>query len=161
MRARRWHALTLCTTQASGHRASTPICAAGVLRDGADMHSSGPVICAIDFDDLAPQLISAARTLGHGMGAHVHVVHVVAPGARDSRSDDSMRSRRLLLPPRPAESVAAEEELAAIARDLNAASIVVASRGPGPLSTMVGGSVAQELTTRSHCPVVVVPSVVA
>ena len=53
----------------------------------------------------------------------------------------------------------AAEELAALARDLGATAIVVASRGPGPLSTMVGGSVAQELTTRSHRPVVVVPSV--
>ena len=39
------------------------------------MHGPGPVICAIDFDDLAPQLIGAARTLSRGMGADARVVH--------------------------------------------------------------------------------------
>ena len=300
--------------QDTGERASgeDPICAAGVLRDGVDMPGSRPVICAIDFDDLAPQLISAARTLAHGMGADVHIVHVVTPeelghrladaeammlrlglGAEErvvlqgdtvletqgiasrleaawlvigtrgrgsvksavlgSVSRDLLRSapcpvmvvprgadeplggeaivcgvdgdgrgeaavsvaaclaetigNRLVLanvtqrkdaaaahhaaaslpveelPASPALGPArllhdarqrvreeldvtlalrqgvAVEELTALARDVHAAAIVVASRGPGPLSTMVGGSVAQELTTRSHCPVVVVPSV--
>ena len=54
--------------------------------------SLGPVICAIDFDDLAPQLISAARTLARRTGADVRVVHVVTPAAGDNRSDEPTRS---------------------------------------------------------------------
>lgn len=175
--------------QDTGERASgeDPICAAGVLRDGVDMHSSGPVICAVDFDDLAPQLIRAARTLARGIRADVHVVHVVTPGARDRRTDDSTRSRRLLLPPRPAGSVAAEKGLGHRLADaeammlrlgvsaeerlvlqgavvlertatrLEAAMLVIGTRGRGAVKAAVLGSVSRDLLRSAQCPVMVVP----
>lgn len=150
------------------------------------MHRSGPVICAIDRDDLAPRLIGAARTLARRTGADVRVVHVVAPGPGDSRSD----ARRLLLPPRARRSgvaeaqehahrladaeammlrlgVAAEErlvlqgdavlEIQTIATRLEASMLVIGTRGRGSVKAAVLGSVSRDLLRSAPCAVMVVP----
>ena len=154
------------------------------------MQRSSRVICAIDFDDLAPQLISAARALGQRTGADVRVVHVVTPAAGDSRGDDPTRSRRLLLPPQPRRSrvdqeeevahrladaeammlrlgVSAEErlvlqgnavlELNEIATRLEAAMLVIGTRGRGSVKAALLGSVSRDLLRSAPCPVMVVP----
>lgn len=154
------------------------------------MHRSCRVICAIDSDDLAPQLIRAARALAQRTGADVRVVHVVTPDAGDSRSDDPSRWRRLLLPPQPRRSgVGQEEELAhrladaeammlrlgvgaeerlvlrgnavleiqTIAARLEAAMLIVGTRGRGSVKAAVLGSVSRDLMRSAPCPVMVVP----
>ena len=154
------------------------------------MQRARPVICAIDFDDLAPRLISAARTLVHRTGADMRAVHVVTPGGGDSRSDGPTRSRRLLLPPQPWRSrvaqaeelghrladaevmllrlgVAAGErlvlqgnavlEIQTIATRLQAAMLVVGTRGRGSVKAAVLGSVSRDLLRSAPCPVMVVP----
>jgi nucleotide-binding universal stress UspA family protein len=51
----------------------------------------------------------------------------------------------------------AVERLSAIASELRASLLVVGSRGRGPLSGAVLGSVSAELARRGPCPVVIVP----
>jgi len=155
------------------------------------MHRPGPVICAIDLDDLAPRLISAACTLARRTQADVRVVHVVTPGAGAGRPDESSRPHRLVLPPRSRRAtVAREDELAqrvadaeammlrlgvgaeqrlvlrghpvleiqTIATRLDAAMLVIGTRGRGSVKAAVLGSVSRDLLRSAPCPVMVVPS---
>jgi len=152
------------------------------------MHRLRPVICAIDFDDLAPQVIGAARTLAHAGGGDMRVVHVAAASSA-SRANASVRSGLLLAPHRAPASAAEEEELGhrladaeammsqlgvsaeerlvlqgdamleiqAFARRLDAAMLVIGTRGRGSVKAAVLGSVSRDLLRSAPCPVMVVP----
>jgi len=158
-------------------------CPVMVVPSGADEFLRGDaIVCGVDDDgrgdDAASVAASLVETIGHRLvlahvaqrndvaaarqaGAAVPVEELPASAALDPARllRDVRRHVRAGVDVTVAlrQGVAADQ-LAVLARDLDAAAIVVASRGTGPVSTMVGGSVAQELTTRSHCPVVVVPA---
>jgi nucleotide-binding universal stress UspA family protein len=159
-------------------------CPVMVLPSAADEFLRGDaIVCGVDDDGRGDGAASVAASLVETIGNRLVLAHVTqrndAAAARQTRAaapagelpaSAALDPARLLRDTRQhvregvdvtvalRQGVAAEQ-LAVLARDVDAAAIVVASRGAGPLSTMVSGSVAQELTTRSHCPVVVVPAV--
>jgi len=159
-------------------------CPVMVMPDRADGSLQGEaILCGVDDDERGDEAVSVAAGLAAALDRRLVLAHVAqrrdAAAARlaeaslpveELPTSPALGPARLLHDARrrvPAgldvklvlRQGVAVDELAALARDLGAAAIVVATRGPGRVSTTLGGSVAQELTTHSRCPVVVVPPV--
>jgi nucleotide-binding universal stress UspA family protein len=137
------------------------------------------VICGVDWHEACRDAVHVARRLSGALGARLVLAHVapvplaptvsVVPGGPAELAYTEGRDAAELL----AEIVSDErldgeveqriafgdpaEQLAALAADENAAFVVVASHGRGPLRSILLGSVATSLALRSPCPVVVVP----
>jgi nucleotide-binding universal stress UspA family protein len=141
------------------------------------------IVCGADDDGGAEDATIVACRLAEAMGKRLVLAHVaravcpVASGRTYSqtslaadRSPDLVteRAARLLGHVRSLVSDRldvrmmlrrgrAVDELIEIAREVNAGALVVASRDRGLVRAALRGSVAQELMTRSFCPVVAVP----
>jgi len=141
-------------------------------------HRHGAVVCGVDGSQVAREALQTAdelsRRLGMGLVA-VHVVEPVAvrgrpwepPGAETSAEDVAAGEallqqecsaagleyvERHVLVGRPA------ERLAELADDVNAALIVVGSRGHRLVQAALVGSVSSELLGLAACPVLVLPA---
>jgi nucleotide-binding universal stress UspA family protein len=140
------------------------------------------ILVPTDFSELSLRGVERARALAEALGAHVTLIHVLAPGT----------ARHSLVPgrskPPPAEVMEAHEEgeslkrirdshlqglqnvtlqlvsgesaaeaIAEHAGRLKMDMIVLASHGRTGLSAAVMGSVAEEVVRHASCPVLVVP----
>jgi nucleotide-binding universal stress UspA family protein len=137
----------------------------------------GPVICAVDDSDGARAAAKVARDLATRLESKLVLVHVEPPtavpgvsaavaGQERLREAEIQHAQKLLV------WLAEEEELqdvdlratvgdaansiVAVARELEAALIVIGSHGRG-LRSAVLGSVSHAVATSANCPVVIVP----
>ncbi len=133
------------------------------------------IAVGVDGSVNAQRAVRFAAELAEGTGAHVVAVHAAAPGtAIDDPSDGPAAARPTLTQLlegwcKPLERrglddhdlVVAEGDprtaLLDVAEERGADLIIVGSRGIGPVSKLVLGSVSSSLIQQSHVPVTVVP----
>ena len=159
-------------------------CPVMVVPPAADPTFAGEtIVCGVDDDGRAEDAAVAACRLAEAMGKRLVLAHVTRAVQRVSggaahpetslaadRSPDLLteRAARLLGHVRSLVSDRVDvrmmlrrghtvDELIDIIGDVNAGAVVVATRGRGLVRAALMGSVAQELTSRSPCPVVAVP----
>lgn len=136
---------------------------------------AGPLVIGYDGSDGARAALAEAARLAAGLGVEVVVAFGfgVAPSGGETADHRRLleeRGRRLadealarlrdlgatgsiaVVDERPAES------LVRIANERDAQMIVVGTRGEGPISGVLLGSVPYKLVHRSHVPVLVVPA---
>jgi nucleotide-binding universal stress UspA family protein len=152
--------------------------------EGRDNHSQAsmvrPIICGVDDSDVAREAVRVARDLSDRFGSRLVLVHVapgdIPPGTSTvphGRSELLERERRdaeLLL---AEQAVAtrlgsrvqrralfgdAAETLVELARTERADLVVLGSRGGGPVSSALLGSVSTAVAGTAPCPVVIVPA---
>ena len=131
-------------------------------RSGARARTKrGPILLAVDRDPASRAAVAAAGLIAPALGGRVAVLHVGRPGQRPrpGKSPDRWAADELMLRGVKAEVVvrAGEpaDEILAAARALNAALIVIGSRGRSTLGGLLLGSVSQEVTARADGPVLV------
>lgn len=140
------------------------------------------ILCAIDFSPTAERAATFAAELAAGLGAHVHLAHVlpiamptmpmpeigVAPQeviappsaqlAEDARRALGRLADDLGLEPRlHVVTGSASREIVRLAREIGADAIVVGTHGRTGLAHMLLGSVAERVVRTSSVPVLVVP----
>lgn len=132
------------------------------------MHLRDTLVCGIGGDDQAERVVRAARRLCRATGLRprfVHVVDAVPATQVATRPDvDVMWHARALLRHAGAQSAEMVVEIGDPATELarsvareSAAMIMVASRGFGPLKSVLLGSVSRSLMERATVPVMVLP----
>ncbi|MDD9932846.1 MAG: universal stress protein [Myxococcales bacterium] len=142
------------------------------------------ILVPVDFSELSLRAVDEARVLAADTGAHITLVHVLAPGA----------ARKSLIPgrskPPPAEVMEAHDEgdalkrlrsehldgiegvtlqlvagesaaeaIAEHARALSMDMIVMTTHGRSGITHALLGSVAEQVIRHAPCPVLVVPHV--
>jgi nucleotide-binding universal stress UspA family protein len=137
----------------------------------------GPlVVCAVDDSSRAREAITVATAFAELLDATLLPVHVLPdePGFPYGDQAERERQRRAAietvrtivghdpLPDARQEGLRIEigrpaERLAAVARERDAAMLVVGSRGRGAVKSALLGSVTAELLSSSPCPLLVVP----
>ena len=115
------------------------------------------VLCALTDDDHARDVVATGRALASAGRLEPLFVHV-APDLTQRARDEGMRllsdagvgaGEGLVLRGDP------ESELVRVAREHDAALIVVGSRGRGPVSSVLLGSVSRALALGAPCPVLI------
>jgi nucleotide-binding universal stress UspA family protein len=138
----------------------------------------GPVICAVDDSDGARAATTVARDLASRLGSNLVLLHVepptTVPGVsaavggqqrlRRIEIDDAEKLLSWLAEESDLEDVDlqatvgdAAESIVSLARELEAAFVVLGSHGRRGLRSTVLGSVSNAVATSAPCPVVVVP----
>ncbi len=122
-----------------------------------------PVLCAVADDDISHRVVESAAELARRLACDLVLAHVVEDVRSRSAGELLLADatvaaqlgtgvdRRVLVG-------GAVEELTGLARALDAALLVVGSRGRGALSSALLGSVSHGLAAGAPCPVVVVPA---
>jgi nucleotide-binding universal stress UspA family protein len=118
------------------------------------------ILCGVDESDAAGGVVRTAHWLADQLESRLVLIHVSDEPIRDADgvlasirdrlglgSGDDLRSTEGT----PAQSLI--DEVKHVGADL----LVVGSRGRGPISSAVFGSVSRTLVTGASCPVVVVP----
>jgi nucleotide-binding universal stress UspA family protein len=139
----------------------------------------GPVICAVDRSDEARAAVGIAGELAARLESRLLLIHVEprteAPGVSAAAAgQERLRAEELS----DAEALVAQiveeeglgddvavrvdigkagERIVELARQENAALVVLGSRGRGDLSSAVLGSVSHAVAANAPCPVVIVP----
>lgn len=143
----------------------------------------GPIVVSVDESDGARAALRVAVDLAGALGARLVLVHVAprteAPGvstapagqqrlreAELADAHDVLRraADELSLADRVelrAEVGSAADRIVAVCKDIEAAFVVLGSRGRGDLKSAVLGSVSNSVATHAPCPVVIVPPAVA
>jgi nucleotide-binding universal stress UspA family protein len=124
---------------------------------------SDVIVCGVDVSEAARPVLDTARWLADGVGGRLIVVHAVEEPDAEAQEFASIVRDRLGAGDhevRVVEGSPAAALLTAIVTE-NAGFLVVGSRGQGPLSAGVFGSVSREVTARARIPVVVVPPGIA
>jgi universal stress protein A len=139
------------------------------------------VLACVDFSELEPAVVEAARALATAHGAELHVLHVgppepafvgyasdpevlrdqVAMHLRDEHRRveaiaAQLRERGVVAHPHFVRGASAETILHQAAR-LGADCIVIGSHGHGPVHALLVGSVADGVLRDARVPVLVVP----
>jgi nucleotide-binding universal stress UspA family protein len=127
-------------------------CPVLVVPPGAARSAGETVVCGVDGSEASVAVASVARLMADRLDLAVVLAHVGEAGAADEL-------RELAEP--PAEFVhldgSPSEALMELARDRRAELLVVGTRGRGPATAAVLGSVSADLVRHSDRPVVVLP----
>jgi nucleotide-binding universal stress UspA family protein len=138
----------------------------------------GPVICAADDSDGARAAIRVARELAARFETRLVLVHVEPPtivpgvsaavgGQKRLRTEEIEHGEKLLSWLADETGVddvelravigSAADRVVELARELEAAFVVIGSRGRGEVRSAVLGSVSSRVASTAPCPVVIVP----
>lgn len=130
----------------------------------SSMRTRDTLVCGIGGDDQAERVVRAARRLAQATGLRPRFVHVVEHDVTRRPDVDVMWHARSLLRHAGARSAEMVVEMGEPATELarsvereSAAMVMVASRGFGPLKSVLLGSVSRSLMDRSTVPVMVLP----
>lgn len=173
-RGARWSAFSRSVSRALTIEAEQPVVVvpppafARVLRlELGDADVS--IVCGLDESDDAARAATAAVELSERMGSRLSFVHAVDRRSQvmDEEQLVPVAARAIRLDGHgpdsaadaPARVIAGEaaEALERVAREEQAALIVVGARGRGRFARALFGSVSAALTARAPCPVMVVP----
>ncbi len=117
------------------------------------------IVCGVDGSDVSLAALHDSAELAERLGGSVVLAHV-ADAASDRLSDDVVQQARAAVSrvPVKVESVRGRpaDELLALARRERAALLAVGSRGRGAITTLVLGSVCNELAQKADLPIMVV-----
>jgi len=152
-------------------RAPCPVVTVGSGAKPPEAMEEGRLLVPVDFSDHQAQLLAHAREMARAYGMQVtllHVVEVDGQPARDARSDADMLADRIWGGlTRRADELRADgvdasvevrngpvaPEVLAVAEDVDADLLAVATHGRTGLDRMLVGSVAEEVLRRAPCPV--------
>lgn len=142
--------------------------------------SPGRILLATDGSPDAALAARRAAGLAKAFGSELHVVHVVPVSdpyylaGEDAEGpslyeEDEERARKLLdkevariegmgvgVEKEHLKTGEPDAEIVALGEEIDAGTIVLGSRGLGPLARMPVGSVASSVVSHAHCPVLVV-----
>jgi nucleotide-binding universal stress UspA family protein len=143
----------------------------------------GPIVVSVDESDGAHAALHVGRELAGKLGAKLVLVHVAprteAPGVstapagqqrlREAELADAHEVLRRVsdehdLPDDVelrAELGSAADRVVAVCEELDAAFVVLGSRGRGDLKSVVLGSVSNSVASQAPCPVIIVPPAAA
>jgi nucleotide-binding universal stress UspA family protein len=122
--------------------------------------STQPVVCGVDDSPEARAAMSLAAQLAGRLGRDLVLVHVGDSPMRERQIRDELASwaeeggvsgTQLVAFGGPAETITD------IAKELDAAMIVVGSRARGRFAAAIRGSVSADVVSRAECPVVLAP----
>ena len=138
-----------------------------------------PVVCAVDRSDEARAAVGIARELAAHLESRLFLFHVAPPteapgvsaaaaGQERLRAEELSDAEALVAQIVEEEGLGddvtvrveigkADERIVELARQENAALVVLGSRGRGDLSSTVLGSVSHAVAANAPCPVVIVP----